>query len=251
MRPARDFVPGQLYAVTQRGNRGQWVYCDAEDFLRALDLMSTYAERYRVRVHGWCLMQNHGHWVFEAASETSISDLMRDIQSRYSRYLNQKYAKEPWKLLGPLGRKRKGRSYSRYLRAGPVNWTPRFDAQFLDGEGFKSFLRYAELNPVRAGLVKKAERWRWSSARAHFEGSDYGGLLCLDQWRGLFGDLSFAAAGAAWQEFVQAPGEEAAANVVRVRRMRTAGTVYNRVQWLAPSAAAGVGLALGAGSPPV
>jgi putative transposase len=29
-----------------------------------------------------------------------------------------------------------------------------------------------ELNPVRAGLVKRPEAWRWSSADAHVKGKD-------------------------------------------------------------------------------
>jgi putative transposase len=29
-----------------------------------------------------------------------------------------------------------------------------------------------ELNPVRAGLVQKAEEWRWSSASPHMKGQD-------------------------------------------------------------------------------
>ena len=32
--------------------------------------------------------------------------------------------------------------------------------------------RYVELNPVRAGLVKNAAQWRWSSTRAHLSGQD-------------------------------------------------------------------------------
>ena len=36
VRPKRDFRPQQLYAITQRGNQGQWVYRDAEDFEQAL-----------------------------------------------------------------------------------------------------------------------------------------------------------------------------------------------------------------------
>jgi putative transposase len=32
--------------------------------------------------------------------------------------------------------------------------------------------RYVALNPVRAGLVKKAEDWPWSSAGAHIKGKD-------------------------------------------------------------------------------
>ena len=61
-----------------------------------------------------------------------------------------------WALMVPLaiyGRRNK-RMYSLYRRAGPVNWTPRFDAVFLDGAGFKSFLRYVENNPVRAHMTK-------------------------------------------------------------------------------------------------
>jgi putative transposase len=32
-------------------------------------------------------------------------------------------------------------------------------------------MRYVERNPVRAGLVQKAEDWLWSSARAHIMGT--------------------------------------------------------------------------------
>ena len=53
MLPIRDFRPQQLYGVTQRGNQGQWVYRDGQDFRKALDLMA----RHGVNIHGWCLMQ--------------------------------------------------------------------------------------------------------------------------------------------------------------------------------------------------
>ena len=82
MRPIRDFRPQQLYGVTQRGNQGQWVYRDDQDFQKALDLMERYATRYGVNIHGWCLMHNHGHWIFEASSEDSISNLMRQTGKR-------------------------------------------------------------------------------------------------------------------------------------------------------------------------
>jgi putative transposase len=32
--------------------------------------------------------------------------------------------------------------------------------------------RYGELNPVRAGMTRRARDWRWSSARAHLAGTD-------------------------------------------------------------------------------
>ena len=243
MREPRDFRPQQLYGVTQRGNQGQWVYRDDQDFQEGLDLMSKYAARYGVNIHGWCLMHNHGHWIFEASSEDSISNVMRDMQGCYSRYLNKKYRGEPWRLLAPLtvvGRRLR-KMFSPYHRSGPVNWTPRFDAVFLDGAGFREFLRYVENNPVRARLKKKATDWQWSSARAHVAGEDAGGVLCLDVWRHLFGNPAGDPAGAAeaWKEFLDGPAEE-----VRRNAALWPGP-YNRVTgWVAPV------VRLRAGSPP-
>ena len=78
------------------GQSGAWVYRGDQDFRKALDLMA----RYGVNIHGWCLMHKHGHWIFEASSEDSISNLMRDMQGGYSRYSNRRYRTQPWKLLG-------------------------------------------------------------------------------------------------------------------------------------------------------
>jgi REP element-mobilizing transposase RayT len=242
MRANRDFRPLQLYGVTQRGNQGQWVYRDEEDFRQAVALMARYSKMHDVRVHGWCLMHNHGHWILEASTEESISNLMRDMQGRYSFFLNRKYRLTPWLLLGPLEGGVERRAYSDYRRAGPVNWAPRFDAEFLDGAGFKAFLRYIELNPVRAKLARRAEDWQWSSAAAHFAGSDASGLLCLERWSTVFGNPSTIAED--WRVFVEGPGAEARANARRLRRWAT-GSAWNRpMGWVAPV------VVLRAGSPP-
>ena len=228
----KTFIPQQLYGVTQRGNQGQWVYRDDQDFRKALDLMARYSARHGVNIHGWCLMHNHGHWIFEAFSEDSISNLMRDMPGCYSRYLNRRYQKEPWKLLAPLtlyGRRAR-KMYSPYRRAGPGNWTPRFDAMCLFGAGFQMFLRYVENNPVRARMARKATDWAWSSARAHCAGKDAGGVLCLDVWRHLFGNPAVDPAGAAvWTAFLEGPEEEVRRNAGR------RPVPYNRiVGWVAP-----------------
>ena len=160
MRGLRNFQPGRLYGITQRGNKGQWVCRDEEDFARSFELMRKYTARYGVKVHGWCVLHNHGHWIFEASDAESISNAMRDMQGQFSRFLNQKYRGAPWLLFGSLGgSRRRKRGWTRYLRAGPTNWSPRFDAQLLSDLGFKSFLRYVELNraPRRVG-TRRGER---------------------------------------------------------------------------------------------
>lgn len=46
----------------------------------------------------------------------------------------------------------------------------------LDEAHLYAAVRYVENNPLRAGIVRKAEDYRWSSARAHIEGTQ-GGII--------------------------------------------------------------------------
>ncbi len=230
MRPPRDFRPQQLYAVTQRGNAGQWVHRDREDFEEARRLMIRYAGMHQVNIHFYIQLHNHSHWVFEASDGESISNLMRDMQGNYSRYLNRKYRKKPWLLRAPLLGAKRRKDLTRYLRAGPVNWSPRFDAEHLDAAGAKSFGRYVENNAVAAGLVKRAKKWRWSSAAAHCTGTDEGGVLCLDRWQWFFGNPETIVE--EWERYLEGPREE---------RQRNAGCLaampHNRPRaWSAPVA---------------
>jgi len=41
-----------------------------------------------------------------------------------------------------------------------------FDRNLWNAKAIHSAIKYIEHNPVRAGLVKKAEEWKWSSAHA-------------------------------------------------------------------------------------
>ena len=48
-------------------------------------------------------------------------------------------------------------------------WEGRFKSYPLAEKHLYAAVRYVERNPVRAGLVKKAEDYPWSSARAHIK----------------------------------------------------------------------------------
>ena len=225
VRPPRDYRPQQLYAVTQRGNQGQWMYLDIEDFERALTLMRRYSRRHQVAIHGYCLLHNHGHWILEASTPESIPNFMRDLQGRYSYYLNRKYRTRPWMLSAPLGSS-DAEHFSRYRRAGPVNWTPRYDAQFLDGAGFKAFLKYVELNSVRAGLVGRAKDWRWSSAPAHCAGKDDLEILDFSHWAQVFRRPATVAVD--WYVYLDEYVDAERAQREWTRRMRGTGSRRNR-----------------------
>jgi hypothetical protein len=42
----------------------------------------------------------------------------------------------------------------------------------MDEQHLEAAAQHIELNPVRAGLVKKPEDYKWSSAMAHLHGKD-------------------------------------------------------------------------------
>ena len=53
-------------------------------------------------------------------------------------------------------------------------WQGRFGSCAMDEGHALAAVRYVELNPVKAGLVERAQDWRWSSARFHVEGREDG-----------------------------------------------------------------------------
>ena len=96
--------------------------------------------------------------------------------------------------------------YSRYInrmhrRSGHA-WQNRFYSCPLDDEHVVIATRYAERNPLRAGICRLARRYRWSSAAVHCGAErDELGLLDLKTWRKL-------AAGLDWDEQLGAPLED-------------------------------------------
>jgi putative transposase len=71
-----------------------------------------------------------------------------------------------------------------------VNWTHRVGGRLWQGRFFScplderhslAAVRYVECNPVRAGLVDRAESYCWSSAACHVTGTK--DLLVSGQWR--------------------------------------------------------------------
>lgn len=165
-RPHRNFRPFGIYHVVQRGNKGQWVFCDDDDFSFSLDLLKKKAPTYGVTVHAYCLTHNQGQWLLEPASKSGLSCLMRDMQCRMSKYLNRKYKDKPWRLFVPLETSdhegRKWWNCQAVPLKGGVNWTPRFFATQLTPEELGPALTYLWQGPLHAGLIRQPDSYKWS-----------------------------------------------------------------------------------------
>jgi len=145
-RIARVIVPGCPHHITQRGNRRQRTFFGDDDYQAYVDLMGEWCRRCGVVIWAWCLMPNHVHLV--AVPETA-EGLARAIGQAHRRYTRRVNFREGWRG---------------YL------WQGRFASYPMDGPYTLAAARYIERNPVRAGLVRRAWEWPWSSAAGHVAG---------------------------------------------------------------------------------
>ena len=159
-RVARVVVPGCPHHVTQRGNNRQDVFFVNEDYLVYLEILRFQADRFGLRVDGYCLMPNHVHLIVVPAEADSIAKAVGRTHWRYTQHINDLHG-----------------------RSGHL-WQNRFYSCGLDTAHAWAAMRYIEQNPVRAKFCRAAWRYRWSSAMAHCGlAEDNTGLLSLTAWR--------------------------------------------------------------------
>ena len=160
-RIARVVLPGVPVHVTQRGNRRQDVFFCDDDRRLYLHKLRQYSTKYHLTVLGYCLMTNHVHVVAVPGRANSLAKALGRAHHDYTRWLHIR------------------RGWTGHL------WQNRFFSCPLDTDHVWEALRYVELNPVRGGVVERAEDWPWSSARAHLSvsGVNPGNLLDISLWR--------------------------------------------------------------------
>lgn len=141
---ASRFVVAQVpHHVTQRGNRRDPVFFRDGDRRFYLSLLETYALRHGVEIIAYCLMPNHVHLVAVPSTEDALQATLKPVHTRHAQQINRVRG---WK--GHL-------------------WQGRYFSSPLDEDYFWAAIRYVERNPVRAGMVRIAQAYPWSSARGH------------------------------------------------------------------------------------
>ena len=193
-RTARASVADLCSHVMSRGNARATVFHDGSDYHTFIDLMRRAKKRLPMRVLAWCLMPNHFHLVLQPHRDGDLGRFMH------------------WLLTAHVARHR-----SRYGTVGRI-WQGRFKAAPIQqDEHLAIVLRYVERNPLRAVLVDRAERWRWSSLRARVSGAD---PLLSRSPVPLPGD---------WLAFVQRPRTDA--ELARVRESIDRGGPFGDPAW--------------------
>lgn len=122
------------------------VFFCADDYRTYIHLAALQASRHALKIWAYCLMPNHAHLIVVPATRDGLSRPLGEAHRRFAELPNR----------------RKG--WTGHL------WQARFDSFPMEERHLLAAVRYVLLNPVRAGLVKTATAWPYSSARAQVLG---------------------------------------------------------------------------------
>jgi putative transposase len=129
----------QYYHVYNRGNNREQIYFEKKNYSYFLKKVYLSFDN-SIDLVAYCLMPNHYHLVVKSLAEGKLEKAMQRISTGYTRAINKAYNR------------------TGHLFAG------RYKNKFIPGDEYLLHLcRYIHLNPVRAGLVKEAKDWEFSS----------------------------------------------------------------------------------------
>jgi len=127
-----------------RGINQQIIFEDNEDNERFIYTLQKCNGDKIINVYAFCLMRNHVHLLLQTSIE--IGTVIKRIASSYAYWYNLKYG-----------------------RCGHL-FQDRFKSEAVETDAyFISVIRYIHSNPVKAGLCKNAEEYKYSSYKDYLK----------------------------------------------------------------------------------
>ena len=128
--------------VISQSIRNIKIFKDQEDFVNFYNFLKLAKRRSGFKLYHYCLMHTHFHLAVMVPNFVKFAKAIQFIKSQYSR----KY-------------------HVRYRTNGPI-WRERYRSLLIEDENYlRDCGRYIEDNPLKAGLVERAEDWEFSSGR--------------------------------------------------------------------------------------
>ena len=141
---ARKKSASGFYHVVPKGQGDQIIFdCDSDrqKYIRLLKEAKTETD---VRIHAYCLMNNHIHLILEDENN-SMSEALKYVHERYGAYFADKTGRKGGIIHNPF-------------------WSEPIEADSY----LLCAIRYVHANPVAAGICP-ASAYRWSSVRDYLD----------------------------------------------------------------------------------
>ena len=150
-RRARIAAGGYPYHVLNRAAGLQHIFRADTDFLAFERTLLEAHARFPIPILAWCILSNHWHFVTFPEDD--------GLLTQFFRWLTLTHAMR-WRVS------------HRTVGLGPL-YQGRFKSFIVEDDDLHllTILRYTERQALSAGLVKRAEQWRWSSLWTRLHGS--------------------------------------------------------------------------------
>lgn len=140
-RHARKISSTQTYHVVIKGADRQLLFEESKDYLKYLEILEYYKEKFQFELYAYCLMSNHVHLLIHHPVTTSLESIFRHINTTYATWFNLKYQ-----------------------RTGFVQDGRYFSEPVETDDYLLTVVRYIHYNPTKAGLEKSpGSGYPWSS----------------------------------------------------------------------------------------
>ena len=135
-----------IYIVTAATLHKKHLFADACRLISLQHLLLSLAKQYQWRLEAWAVFTNHYHFVARSNNDSkSLKRLLKHLHADSARELNR--------VDDRIGRR---------------VWFNFWDTKLTYERSYLARLNYVHQNPVKHGLVVKANQYRWCSA-AWFE----------------------------------------------------------------------------------
>lgn len=189
-----------MYHVLNRANGRQRLFDDAGDYAAFERVLSEAQQRVAMRLLAYCVMPNHWHLVLWPYRDGDLSRFMRWLTLTHT---------QRW------------HAYRQTVGTGHL-YQGRFKSLVVQtDEHLLTMCRYVERNALRAGLVERAEAWRWSSLWC----TTYGGA----QQQALINEWPITRP-TDWEAWVN--GDENAEELTRIRQSVVRSQPFGATEWM-------------------
>jgi putative transposase len=148
-RQARNAPGGYVYHVLNRANGRLRLFRKDADFLAFHQVIAEAMARHPIRLLDWCVMSNHWHFVVWPKTDDDVTAFFRWLTHTHTQRWHAHH-----------GTSGTGHVYQGRFKCFPIQ----------QDDHLAQVLRYVQLNPVRAKIVKKASAWRWGSCHIRQHG---------------------------------------------------------------------------------
>jgi len=138
-REARIMSTTGYYHIIMRGQNKEYIFkseVHKEYFMKSLNIIE---KEEKLSIVAWCLMDNHVHLIIKTEPEM-LAIVFKRLNIKYAMYYHRRN-----KSLGHV-------------------FQDRFISEPIESDKYlMNVIRYVHYNPIKARMIKKIEKYRWSS----------------------------------------------------------------------------------------